>query len=224
MSLLTLEEFRARVSTSISDAGITSALESAEEEILDYAGPPGDQTEHFAGGHAQVMLGKRASMIVRVAEYIGLARYDLDHEDYELSASGGVVRRLVGGPNPSRYWRPNNYPNTLYPASSLFASGSFPVLTLLSVEGYVEIVYVPYADVGVRKAVQAELVALDLGITNPGTRTSERIGEWTETFNANSKALTGNDRRMDALARLNPPRLVYWTGSGHSSVPGPSGS
>jgi hypothetical protein len=224
MSLLSLEEFRARVTTSLSDAGITSALESAEEEILDYAGPPGDVTEHFAGGHNQVMLGKRASMIVRASEYVGMLRFDLDHEDYELSASGNVVRRLIGGPNPCRYWRPNNYPETLYPASSLFASGSFPVLSVLSVEGYVEIVYEPYSGIGLRKAVQAELVALDLGITNPGARTSERIGEWTETFNANSTPLTANGRRLDALARLNPPTLVYWSGSGRSAVPGPRGS
>lgn len=199
MTLLTLADYKALVgTTSATDAAIQAALDASEEVILDAVGPIGDQTEHIIGGHNQVMLGRRAKLILRVFERVGHTLTELDPADYALSASSGYVTRLIGGPNPSRCWR-----------------------------GQVEIRYEPFVGINLVKSVQVELVGLDVGDsigTNAGQRTQERIGEWAESFATTSVALTPEQRRQAVLARLTPNMLTYWTRSGSSALPGIAGS
>jgi hypothetical protein len=195
---LTVADFRALVTTAATDDAIQLALNNAYEAIQDAAGPLGDTTERFVGGFSSVMLGQRAQLIVSVLERIGSERIELATDDYELSATGGSVRRLIGGTNPSRYWR-----------------------------GQVVVQYTPYLGVETRKAVQAELVGLDIGASvgaAAGALASQRIGEFSETFATTAIAQSPEDRRESILERLNPPGLVYWTASGRSPVPDPAGS
>lgn len=200
MTLLDLAEYKALVTTSATDAAIELALASTEDEILEAIGPIGDQTEHAIGGYNQIMLGRRARIVLSVHEEQGGILTELDATDYELSASGGYIRRLEGGTHTSRRF-----------------------------QGRVSIVYEPYAGVNLRKSVQAELVALDVGDqmgSNAGQRTAERIGEWSETFATTNVSLSPADRRAQILARLTGGSAVfpYWTRSGQSSVAGPAGS
>lgn len=76
----------------------------------------------------------------------------LDAEDYELRSGGWVVRRLRTGPYP--------YTHGWY--------------------GGIDITYVPLSNTSARELAQLELIELHLNNT-PGV-TSERIGEWSETF------------------------------------------
>lgn len=198
MTLLSLDDYKGLVATNASDAAIEAALLATEEEILDAGGPIGDQTEHAIGGYNQIMLGRRALIVLRVLERFGTTLRELDSSDYELAKSGGYIMRRRGGAHPDSVFR-----------------------------GQVEILYTPFIGINLRKSIQAELVALDVGDvvgTAAGQRTSERIGEWTETFSTTSVSLTPQERRAQLLARLVPSNLVYWTRSGASSVPGPAGS
>jgi hypothetical protein len=195
---LTLADYKALVTTSATDAAISAALAAAQEAILDAGGPIGYVTEHVAGGHNHVSLGNRSSGIVSIVERAGLDYTELDPTDYVLSASGGFVTRLNGGPNPSQHFR-----------------------------GQVEIVYETFISDDTRKAVQAELAALDLGDStgaSTGARTSERIGEWSENWAATGVPQTIDQRRESILGRLNPPILTFWTSGGHSATPAPMGS
>lgn len=201
MTLLAVADYKGIVgSTSATDVAIQAALDAAEEVILDAVGPIGDQTEHSIGGHSQIMLGRRAKMILGVSERIGSTLTELDPSDYHLSTSGGYVVRLTGGVHPRARWPWN---------------------------GQVEIRYEPFVGINLVLSVQVELVALDVGDSigaNAGQRTQERIGEWTESFASTSVALNPEQRREAILARLIPSSFPYWVRSGHSAVPGSSGS
>lgn len=193
---LAVADYKALVTTSATDAAIEAALAAAQEAILDAGGPIGDVTEHIAGGHNHVMLGNRAAGIVRVVERAGLAYIELDPTDYALSATGGFLTRLNNsGPNASPHFR-----------------------------GQVEVVYERYIGEDTRKAVQAELAALDLGDStgaSTGARTQERIGEWSENWAATGVPQTIDQRRESILARLNPETLTFWTSGGRSATPAP---
>lgn len=194
MTLLTVAEFKALVSTSATDAAIQLALDATEEEILSVVGPIGNATERIRGGMDQIMLGRRASFVLGVYEVSGSTRTTLDATDYELSPTGQVLRRLDGGTHPQSVW-----------------------------QGQVEVIYTPYLTEATRKSVQAELTALDLGVSvgsSVGALASQRIGEWSETYATSAVAQTPMDRRQAVLDRLNPPILVYWRGSGDSTLAG----
>lgn len=198
MTLLTVEEFKDRVSTNASDAAIEAVLAAAEESILAAAGPSGNGRERIRGGNDQIMLGRRAETVLAVIERVGSLRTELAPDDWELSPSGSSLRRLSEGANPSDWWR-----------------------------GQVEVIYTAFPGEETRKSVQAELAALDLGISigsASGALTQERIGDYSQSFSSTAVAQTPEDRRSSILARLDQPILTFWVGSGHSSLAGEPGS
>jgi len=95
----------------------------------------------------------------------------LDPDDYELSSSGQTLRRLDDGPSPAHRWH-----------------------------GWVVIACLPRDDTATRQRVQRELVALDISY-QPGGLTSQRIGEWAETYAAGTGKGYG-EQRADILASL----------------------
>lgn len=187
MALLTVEELRQRISTTLDDEALEGMLEAAELEINRRAGPIA-RAEFIVGGHSTVMIARRPGTLDAVIEYVGDVTTILDASDFELEPGSNVVRRLLGGTNPSQRFR-----------------------------GQVEIRYT-VDDTALRKEVQAELVRLDItaGSGGSGAITQQRIGEWSESYSNNPNV--GSELRADILSRLDENLLVFWTPSGDRQV------
>lgn len=143
---VTVDEFREHVETTLGDDAIQRLLDAAAEAIIERAGPTVEDSgamqsrvETFTPTGDRLMLSERAESIVSVSEQAHYATpTELETDDYELSASGYVLRRLTGGTTSSSRWRP-----------------------------LVSVTYAPYSDLGSRAVVQIELAKLDIA-SNPG--------------------------------------------------------
>jgi hypothetical protein len=61
MTLLTVDQFREHVETSLVDDAIQRLLDDAEAEIIRYAGDLGSITELIDGGSSRLVLSRRAA-------------------------------------------------------------------------------------------------------------------------------------------------------------------
>jgi hypothetical protein len=138
LSLLTVDELREHVTTSLDDAAVQRLLDDAEAAIVGYAGEVGTLTEFVGGGGLSIVTARPiatiTSIIERTDSYVPVT---LATDDFRVRDQY-VIDRLRLGTNRWLHWR-----------------------------GVVEITYVPIDDTATRKIVQAELVQLELD-TKPG--------------------------------------------------------
>ena len=100
---LTVEAFRALVTSSATDGYIQALLDAAQVRIDAKLGPPAtDVSELISVRGELIMLSRAASEITAVFE----AGHALDPADFELRPGGTIVRRLRTGQWPYiRGWR-----------------------------------------------------------------------------------------------------------------------
>lgn len=130
--LLTDEEARQFVSTTLDTEAFAILLSASEEAIVDAVGAleydetPNVEERHFPAGDL-LRLSRRPSLVLSVLE----DTTELETDDYALR--GTILRRLADGTNPrSCWWSP------------------------------VTVTYTPVSDVNSRKRAQAELLQLYL--------------------------------------------------------------
>lgn len=185
MAILTVGEFREFVETDLDDASLQVLLDAAEEAILAYAGAPDEVTQLVDGGVARLPLARRASAITSVTETRGTMTTTLAADDYRLRAEGYVLERLRTGTNPRSLWY-----------------------------GLVTLTYAPAADAETRKAVQIDLVKIDLATqAGGGSLRSQTIGDFSESFASDNRDPA--QQRGAALARLNPEPMMAVVGYRH---------
>lgn len=156
MELLTVEELRGHITSSLGEDELQLLLDAAEEAIEARYGPVGsDVTEIVDGGLSHIFLRRRALAITEITETVADVDTILDEDDYRLRGDGVSILRLSTGPNDRAYW-------------------GAPVRVKSS----------PADDLASRKVMQLALVTLDMNY-KPGV-TAERIGEWEEQRGANS--------------------------------------
>lgn len=156
MALLTIEQFRKFVATSLEDDELEVLLDAAESAITALYGPVGGPVEETSdGGQTYIFLRRRASAITGIVETDIDVDTTLAADDWRLRDDGVSVRRLWNGTNAREWW-------------------GYPVV----------VTYTPADDLADRKRIQLKLVELDLNNT-PGV-TSERIGEWEEQHSESS--------------------------------------
>lgn len=103
MTLLTVDQFREHVETSLVDDAIQRLLDDAEAEIIRYAGDLGSVTELIDGGSSRLVLSRRAGSVTSVTETSGTTTTTLDADDWRLR-SAYVLERLNTGTNPRWTW------------------------------------------------------------------------------------------------------------------------
>lgn len=186
MAGLTVEEFRAFVTTSLGDEPLQILLDAAWESIEDLLGPGAptydapDAVNELVTVHGDLLMLSRAAETI---ESILEGTTELDPDDYEVRSSGRILRRLRTGTHPASRWG-EGWPH----------------------RGRVNVTYTPLSDAANRQRVQMELVKLDLGFT-PGT-VSERIGDWSETFTQGATDYPA--QRSAILASLQPALAGVW--------------
>lgn len=138
MAILSVEDFREHVSTTLEDDAVQRLLDAAEAEILRYAGDPGAASEVYTGQGRYITLARPAASVSSITETRYTTTTTLAADDYFLYPSGLILERLTGGTNSSRYWR-----------------------------GRSVVTYVPRDDADIRVGVQLDLVNLALNF-EPG--------------------------------------------------------
>ena len=133
---LDVDGLRLHIVTGLDDEALTLKLAAAYEAIDEYLGTDtGSYSELLRQPSGDLlMLSRRASAITSITEGVN----ELAADDYELRASGQMVRRLYTGTYPANRWL-----------------------------GRVDVTYVPLADDNERDRVAIALVQLDLNF-NPG--------------------------------------------------------
>lgn len=132
---LSVDQFRAFQPTTLSDESLLILLDAAAQAIITALGYSGETTEWLRGSMGPLlMLSRPALSVTAVVE----DSTTLAINDYQLSASGNVLRRTQTGDHPRTAWR-----------------------------GPVDVTYLPRDDYAERQRVQRELVALDLSF-QPG--------------------------------------------------------
>ena len=138
MALLTVDEFREHVTTSLGDDAIQRLLDDAEAQIVAFAGEVGTATELVFGGTDRIVTSRPIASVTTVVERDGgSSPVTLATDDWE-QLSRFVLLRSRFGTNNHRTWR-----------------------------GPVRVTYTPVDDTDTRKIVQLELIRLELS-TNPG--------------------------------------------------------
>jgi len=127
---LSVDQFRLFSSTSLTDEALTVLLRAAQQAIIAEVGYAGPTTEWLRAGRGPLLMLSRPAVAVTGVVEDDLALAD---DDYVLSASGLVVRRLDTGTNASSSWT-----------------------------GRVDVTYLPRDDFAERQRVVRELVTLDL--------------------------------------------------------------
>lgn len=179
MTILTTAEFREFEDTDLGDTPLQVLLDAAEIEIVRFAGDPASAVEWIRGGQSFIFLKRPASTITSVVEW-----NDSDGSSVTLDADD-----YLAYPDGLRFRRLSTGPN---PRSRWRERSVWT--------------YTPRVDTALREAVQVDLVKLMLNYA-PGL-TSETIGDWAETFAANS-VWNNLKERADILSRLSyGPSLV----------------
>ncbi len=169
--ILTVEEARTSIPTSLSDDDLRRLLDAAEETIDKVCGRLSqNENQPVTSVHKpstygeMLLLAQRATEIVAVYEGSTL----LSADDYELRPSGTILHRNGDGTNPRSYW-------------------SSPVT----------VTFTPYPDVNTRAVAQLELVRLDIAF-NPGLN-SQSIGPWSESYNAGKPYPQQRDEILESI-------------------------
>ena len=172
MTLLTVDQLREHIVTSLVDDAIQRLLDDAEAAIVAYAGPVGSITELVPGGGLNIVLSRPIDAAGDVASVIERATSSspstLATDDWALRGSF-VLERLRTGTNGASWWRDR-----------------------------VSVTYTPIDDTATRKIVQVDLVRLEIAF-NPALA-SETVGSWTQTYAASNRSYP--EWRADALSRL----------------------
>lgn len=174
MTLLTVDELREHISTSLVDDAIQRLLDDAEAAITAYAGPAYEDLmdpleELVSGGSARISVSRPIGSIDSVTERDGWSTpVFLETDDWEQT-SRFTLGRLRYGTNR---W-------------SVFRDP-------------VRIAYFPVDDTATRKMVQVELIKLEIAF-NPAL-SSETVGAWTQTYTASNRSYP--EWRNDILGRL----------------------
>src|SRR4051812_3591782 len=98
MTLLTVDQFREHVETSLVDDAIQRLLDDAEAEIIRYAGALGSRTELVDGGSGRLVLTRPVGSITSVTETFGTTDTILAADDYR-QRNVYVLERLYTGTN-----------------------------------------------------------------------------------------------------------------------------
>lgn len=159
--LLTVDEARLFITTSLGDTALRLLLDASEEAIADKVGPLGSDddvpaaVEHHTVRGDLIVLHQRATSITSVVE----GDTTLSANDYSLGAGGTALRRLDSGDNPADFWLAETV-----------------------------VTYAPRGNVASRQSAQVQLVNLYISY-RPGI-SSQTIGPWSETF-GQMRALLG---------------------------------
>ncbi len=138
MTLLTVDEFREHVTTSLGDDAIQRLLDDAEAAITAYAGAVGVAVEIVSGGSGRVSVSRPIAAVTTVVERDGgSSPVTLSTNDWE-PIGRFVLGRTRYGTNDWGVWR-----------------------------SPVRVTYTPVDDTATRKIVQLELCRLTIA-TNPG--------------------------------------------------------
>jgi len=173
MTLLTTADFRLIEATALEDAALQMFLDAAEAEITRFAGAAGTSEEWFQGGQQFISLARPFSAITSITEittWDGVTQL-LDSTDYLAYPGNFRLQRVGTGNHPRWYWY-----------------------------GRIVVIYTATDDDTLRKAVQAELVKLDLD-TKFGV-TQETVGQWSQSFQ--QQAGDTEKQREYILSRLSP--------------------
>ena len=101
--LLTIDEARAYVATSLTDAALLQLLIATESDITAAAGVMGAQTEYQRGGYESLVLDRPVGTITSVTERSDTASaLVIATNDYRID--GYILHRLSTGTNPRTYW------------------------------------------------------------------------------------------------------------------------
>jgi len=154
--ILTPDQLREHVTTSLGDDALQRLLDAAEWAIVNRAGPPGARTELATGGFRYITLARPVASITSIIETdpVGF-QTTLDPDDYIIGTGEMVIERLSTGTHPRFRW-----------------------------DWRVTTAYTPVDDDPIRVEVQIALCELALNYA-PGLA-EETIGEWTERYANNS--------------------------------------
>lgn len=136
--ILTVDELREHVETSLGDDAMQRLADAAEAAIVSRIGATGERTELLHGGYRTISLGRPVASIDGVTETVNTTTTTLDPSDYRLRPDGYTLERLSTGVNRRWQWW-----------------------------GLVEVTYTPTDDAALRAEVQIDLVKLALTY-NPG--------------------------------------------------------
>lgn len=169
--LLTVDEARLFVTTTLGDTALRLLLDASEEAIADQVGALAADDDmapvverHVVHGDL-ILLFQRAASITSVVE----GTTTLAADDYSLASTGNALRRLDTGTNPASYWR------------------SEAVVT-----------YVPRGNIASRQNAQVQLVNLFLSY-KPGV-SSQTIGPWSEVYGQLKTLLGQRQDILSAIA------------------------
>lgn len=105
-TILTVDEVREHVESSLVDDALERLIENADQEIIDRLGALASHTEVLQGEGLQVLpLARKASAITSVTEKILDTNYTLGSDDFELLSDGYSLRRKQGTTEPALSWR-----------------------------------------------------------------------------------------------------------------------
>src|SRR4051812_32318304 len=96
MTLLTVDEFRLFVPTSLGDDELQILLDAAEAEITAFAGPVGAVTDLVDGGYGTVVTSRPVESITSISELVGTTTTALSTNDWRLRGTY-VLERLTTG-------------------------------------------------------------------------------------------------------------------------------
>ena len=169
--LLTVDEARLFITTSLGDDALRLLLDASEEVIADQAGPLASDdgmtpaVEHHRVHGDLIVLHGRATAITSVVE----GDTTLAADDYALGGTGTALRRLDSGTNPAAYWL-----------------------------GEVVVTYTPRGNIASRQTAQVQLVNLYVSY-RPGV-SSQTIGPWSEVYSQMSTLLGQRQDILSAIA------------------------
>jgi hypothetical protein len=194
VTILTVDQLRGFINTPLADASLQILLDQTEEDIVKFAGAPGNVTELIDGGYRRLTLHRPAVSISSIKETIGITlttELTLDPSDYRIRAYGYVLERLGTGTNPRWYWG-----------------------------RLVEVTYAYAPDTAVREMVQVDLVKLELAFS--AGIAGETVGAWAISFRSSAAEGSQEDMRNEILSRLNPEPEMQAVGTPSIPLIGPS--
>jgi hypothetical protein len=104
MAILTVEELRDHVQSSLEDDALQRFLDASEEAIIARAGPTGARTEFFDGVGRFITLARPASALTSISEeWLGTVT-TMQADDYRVWPDGYSLERIPGGTNSRHRW------------------------------------------------------------------------------------------------------------------------
>lgn len=138
MTLLTVDELKEHITTSLGDDAVQRLLDDAEAQIVAYAGDVDEAVELVSGGSHRISVSRPIDSVTSIVERVGWTTpVTLAVDDWELDGPF-ILNRLRTGTNQSHNWR-----------------------------GPVRVTYAPVDDTATREIVQVELIKLEVA-NNPG--------------------------------------------------------